>query len=661
MSIQHFYSQTVADGTATSVVRPSDWNSAHQQVLNLGGNTLGTSQVNGADIVWAGGNGVTLSAAGSTVSVGIGTLAQSTHVHNFATTTTNGASIVVGTANSAGATIGVPVFLTTASPVNHAHAFDTTTTNGAVPVVGTSNSAGVTLAFPPFLTTAANSTHIHGFATTTTNGAVAIVGTNNSAGVTLAMPAWITTYVAQTTQTQPAGNIAGVGTTFAGTNITATMGNNSNGLALSLSVAAPGGGGGAALQGSGTYTQNTGTVQFANSNGITFGLSNNGVMSASFSQTADTNKAGLGTTFAGTNVTATMAMGSNGLGLSLSAPTPGGGGAINVAAGTTNGNVQTLSFVNSNGVSFGLNGSTITASAAAGGGAAFTGFWFQPEVFGNTMTSTHAPATVYIRPFELGGYVDADKIIFQQSMASSISTGAVTASVSAGNASSGTGTWGLTGTVVMFSRVNTNETNASYNSIVSFASDSYSMSAGYSSSVSWSTNVSSCTASWTTSGAVGFIKNIDAAGNFTTSSSGTSGSSTFSSTSTNANSFSSTYIMSFPYAHMSGVRPLFVPGGVDFVPGEYWIGHQHNTQSGSTNDSRIARNAVMQPSMLYFTISTNNYMEIGNSVAMTTSNFRAGFGSHSASSLTTGNMALSQVSLMASNASLYFALDGKTL
>lgn len=69
MSIQHFYSQTVADGTATSVVRPSDWNSAHNQVLNIGGNTAGTSQISGSDIVWAGGNNVTLSANGSTVSI----------------------------------------------------------------------------------------------------------------------------------------------------------------------------------------------------------------------------------------------------------------------------------------------------------------------------------------------------------------------------------------------------------------------------------------------------------------------------------------------------------------------------------------------------------------------------------------------------------------
>ena len=71
------------------------------------------------------------------------------------------------------------------------------------------------------------------------------------------------------------GSYAATG--FTGVNATGTL--NSNGL--SLSVVAPGGGGGAALRGSGTYSQNTGTVQFQNSNGVTFGLSNNGVMTAS--------------------------------------------------------------------------------------------------------------------------------------------------------------------------------------------------------------------------------------------------------------------------------------------------------------------------------------------------------------------------------------------
>jgi hypothetical protein len=83
--ITHLKSNTVADfiGTvtvlnstggqvsaaATNLVRPSDWNSAHQLVYNLAGNTAGTSQASGTDVVWAGGTGITLSVAGSTISI----------------------------------------------------------------------------------------------------------------------------------------------------------------------------------------------------------------------------------------------------------------------------------------------------------------------------------------------------------------------------------------------------------------------------------------------------------------------------------------------------------------------------------------------------------------------------------------------------------------
>lgn len=206
MSILHAYSQTVADGTATSVVRPSDWNSAHNMVLNVAGNTLGTSQISGSDIVWAGGNNITLSANGSTVTVvGPNTVAQ--------TVQTQASGNIVGAG------------------------FTSTTTAGTA-VVATQNSAGLSMGVPAYLTTAAQSNHSHNFATTTTGGSNIVVGTANSAGATIGVPAFITTYAGQTTQTQPAGNIAGVGTTYAGTDIAATIGLNSNGLALSLSQSA---------------------------------------------------------------------------------------------------------------------------------------------------------------------------------------------------------------------------------------------------------------------------------------------------------------------------------------------------------------------------------------------------------------------------------------
>lgn len=75
----------------------------------------------------------------------------------------------------------------------------------------------------------------------------------------------------------------------------------------------------------GTQSQATGTVSFANSNGVTFGLSN-GTLTAS--------AAGGG----------------------------GGAGSVNISAGTTSQNLTNFVFSNSNGLSFGLNGSTITGT-----------------------------------------------------------------------------------------------------------------------------------------------------------------------------------------------------------------------------------------------------------------------------------------------------------
>jgi hypothetical protein len=105
-----------------------------------------------------------------------------------------------------------------------------------------------------------------------------------------------------------------------------------------------------------TYT--SGTVNFINSNGISFGSTTGGGVTASF------NGAGTGTTYTGTNVSGTIGLNSAGLALSLSSPTVSGVGISANGSSQTAGNIV---FSNANGVSFGMNGSTVTASAAVGG------------------------------------------------------------------------------------------------------------------------------------------------------------------------------------------------------------------------------------------------------------------------------------------------------
>ena len=380
-------------------------------------------------------------------------------------------------------------------------------------------------------------------------------------------------------------------------------------------------------------------IQFSGGNGVTLIGSGSTVgISVNTGYRASNDAVGLNSAL----TAGPLAMTINSAGISLNASSAAG-----TVSGFTGANISGSVTLNTSGMSISLSG---LPQATMG--------WFQPEVWGNTLSSAHANGTAYLRPFLAEDYIDVNKVLFQQSMASSASTASFSASVSAGNASSGTGSWGQSGTLLMFSRLNTAPGNASFNSIQSFKSFTVSMSAGYSASVSWSTNASSATASWTTSAAVGFLQSINSTGGVTFGSTTASGSSTFSSTSTNANSFSSSYIMSFPYAHLSGVRPTIFPGdGNTIGPNDYWLGVIQSSASGSTNMS-LQRNAAMTPGMLYFTGSTNPYAEIGNSVAITTSNQRLGFGSYSASSQTTTAIPLNQVSTMASNASLWFAMAG---
>lgn len=215
-------------------------------------------------------------------------------------------------------------------------------------------------------------------------------------------------------------------TTFNGANISGSITNNTNGLQISLSVA-PGGGGadGYNIIAAGTQTAaTTGSVLFNNANGITFGMSNSSVVTASHNglttarasndaiglNTAFTagplawtvNSSGLslnagsaaGTTsgFGGNLISGSMTHNTAGLNLSLNHPawltTAMASNAatisnIRVSAGTTSNLLSAFTMANGNGVSFGLDAGTITAShngltsqsnqnvTAANGGFAF--------------------------------------------------------------------------------------------------------------------------------------------------------------------------------------------------------------------------------------------------------------------------------------------------
>ena len=273
MTLKHVLVSPVADFTGTvtvfdsvastkteyasNIVRPSDWNSAHNQIVTLSGNTAGESVVAGTNIVWQGGPNLTLSGitaagaatvllsggagAGGGLSAGVstaGNTAGSTGTVSNQIIFAGGDNITLSQSTAAGgATVtvhGAAPGITTGALSNHSHNFATTTTNGASIVVGTANSVGATIGVPAYLTTARASTDALGLNTAGTN----VTWTANSSGISI-----------------NAGGYAGTGTSA--TNASVTL--NSNGLAIS--VAAPGGGGGAAtLSGFEPYINAVGVV-----------------------------------------------------------------------------------------------------------------------------------------------------------------------------------------------------------------------------------------------------------------------------------------------------------------------------------------------------------------------------------------------------------------
>jgi hypothetical protein len=125
------------------------------------------------------------------------------------------------------------------------------------------------------------------------------------------------------------------------------------------------------------------TVTFGNLNGLSF-YTSNGSMVGSYTVPTQSNQtigayAVSNTTLSTSGTIDARSLSFQGAGVAsvgvsngsviISVPAGGGGLTnINVSAGTTSQNLSNFVFSNSNGVSFGLNGSTITASVAAGAG-----------------------------------------------------------------------------------------------------------------------------------------------------------------------------------------------------------------------------------------------------------------------------------------------------
>ena len=394
----------------------------------------------------------------------------------------------------------------------------------------------------------------------------------------------------------------------------------------SLYISVPAGGGaadGVNIIAAGTRTATTsGTVLFSDANGISWGLNavDGSIVTASHNGiTSQSNQT---------------------LGLYASANTTG-----NTSQSSYTATALTLVFTGNISGGWSTNDSKFYISAPTTAPMVY----YEPIVRGLTLTASLPGGTVFFQPFFLEGPLTLNRMHFlQQVTTQATTTFSVTAQMSGGaqQSTDGNGSFGQSGTVMLFSRVSTG-TNANSSRIISFYSNSYSNSIGHTVSATWSTNVgggtASCTLSWTTRASIGYVSQIGSDGAVTTTVSSSSGSSTLTSTSTTTGTYSQQYTGSFASLHMSQIRPIIVPFATSLSAGEYWLAHIQSTNTGSTNYSlnRICR---VNGSLIVYTSNTTANLAIGNSASFNSNIVMPGWGSYSSSGNTSTTIALSDIS-----------------
>jgi hypothetical protein len=308
-------------------------------------------------VVFLNSNSITFGMSSNTVTA---SFSQSTHAHSFinqingssGSISFNTGSSLSSSANASGITFGlasnittalqsIGAYLTTAAQVSHTHGnVSLSLTN----LSGTYSSAsnGLTISL-----TAVNSTN---FIQTSESGNLYF---SNGSGVS-----WGSSVSCLSTTLT-----ASIATTYAGTGFTSTSTSgsvlgatlNTSGLSMAIPVwlTAGGTGGGAALKGSGTYTQNSGTIEFANSNSVTFGLTA-GSMTASV---------GRGNVYftGGSNITWDSSV--DGVSTSIMATAGGGTGTGGGLSGSnTSQSLGTITFGSSNNMHFYFTNSSLVGS-----------------------------------------------------------------------------------------------------------------------------------------------------------------------------------------------------------------------------------------------------------------------------------------------------------
>lgn len=565
--------------------------------ITLAGNTSGVmAQVSSGTLSLAGGNNITLSQNGNAITIsganaggaqtGISGLVVSNTTYTSGTVTfqnANGISFGSSGANGISASYTVPtqtvqteglyaIGNTTGQSSSSTFDARTLSISGAgIASVGYSGNALV-ISVP-------SAGALVNFSGGTTSGNLGSLVFTNANGVSFQLNGSTLSgsVAAQSAQTQSNIQAISAGTTSANTG--ALIFSNSNGVSFGLNgqtMTASVAPGGAAISAAGS-SQNAGTLVFSNSNGVSFGM-NGSTITASASgagasvsiygisqttgQSSSSNYALSALSFGGYGV---ISIGQSGGTIQISGPGTTNFANMSISAGTTSGSLGSLVFSNSNGVSFGLNGSTITASAAGGGGGV--------AIAASNSTFTSGTVVMSAAGGALTISNGAQSALFSVPAVSSISaTGALSVSVNGSTISLGAPNYGTLsywdndvsqgsagasqfglGSVML--QPLTIGANLSVSALRQFVSGSFSSS----SNSSYAGTLTVRAGLYTLNGS--------------TLSQASSGSQTFAFTNTSNNSTGS----------LSGIRGVTIPFNANLTPGNYWLGLWSSSASANAN------------------------------------------------------------------------------
>lgn len=734
-------------GTITASVATQTVQTQNVVDVSLGGNTAGAlALISSGTLFLAGGNNVTLSQAGQSITISANTVAAATL--SVSAGTSSAALGGVTFSNSNNVTFGLNNGTITASASQSTQTqatgaiagtgYTSTSTGGSV-LVGTLNSSGLSLGIPAWLTTQSVQTqnlvdvslsgNTSGTLALLSSGTLILAGGNN---ITLSQHGQSVTILANTAAAF-SGGVSNIGNSAGNTGITGSQlvlaggngitlsqvtgangatvtvsafsqTNQSLGLyassqtygqsssstidARSLTVVGQGimsvGLSGASLmlsasqsnQSIGFYASSQSTGQSSSSTldarSITFVGA--GVISVGFSQGSllisapgstgisqslyaggNTTQGTSGTTSIGQlsvqgagNVSVGVTNGTLVISGASAAPSP-----VNFSAGTTSGNLGSVIFSNANGISFGLNGSTITASGGGGGGGVGMGV----STFGNTAGSTGTVTT--------GNVVLVGSGPISLSQSTGAAGSAATISIIAPATSSLIGVAGLSvstigSTIIVYANTLTRMIWPSGALTAVSAPSQGSISVQYV-PVDWPVTATRLDALVSWSGASSAASNTGAVVISAYGAVFTRNGATLFSLSSGSTQTTYTYASNSAGAslYVPAIRPVSVPMNVSMTPGEYFVAFNFSTNSSSVGAATTNYGQTLSMMGGNEIQTAANFAEFTNATA-TSTNLYGGMGIYTASSAGIGaSLALSNIAqtgsaLSAANVALVF-------